>query len=154
MNRLTILFDGRCGLCVRMAAWAARQPAYVELEWLASGSAAAHRRYPSLLGGDDPDELVAIADDGSVYRDDAAWIMVLYALRDFREWSFRLAHPDLRPFARRAVAWLGGSRRSISERLRHAPDAQLIATFSAAAAPACETPGPSPNGRPAQPATS
>ena len=49
-------------------------------------------------------ELVVVDDSGGVYRNGSAWIMCLYALREYREWSLRLATPALFPLARQAFA--------------------------------------------------
>ena len=56
-----------------------------------------------------------VSDEGHIYRDSSAWIMCLYALEDYREWSLRLASPALRPFARQAFAFVSKHRSSISQ---------------------------------------
>lgn len=137
MRRLTILYDARCGLCSWARRWARRQPAFVELIFLASDSPEAARRFPGLARPGEPEELIAVSDDGGVYRGDDAWIMCLYALEEFREWSLRLATPLFRPMARRAFALVSRSRRSISRRLGLVPDVELIDTLSLVEAPAC-----------------
>jgi predicted DCC family thiol-disulfide oxidoreductase YuxK len=137
MRRLTILYDARCGLCSWARRWARRQPAFVELIFLAADSPEARRRFPGLAHEGEAEELVVISDEGGVYRGDDAWIMCLYALEDFREWSLRLASPALRPLARAAFALVTRSRRSISRRLGLAPDAELIDTLALVDAPAC-----------------
>jgi hypothetical protein len=35
--------------------------------------------------------------------------MCLWAMRDYREWSLRLATPELMPFARRLIAWISSN---------------------------------------------
>ncbi len=55
-----------------------------------------------------------ISDSGEVWKGDAAWIMVLWALRETREWSLRLASPALRPLARAACHLLSQNRYTIS----------------------------------------
>ncbi len=137
MQRLTILYDARCGLCSWARRWARRQPAFVELIFLAADSPEARRRFPDLARPDEPEELVVVSDEGGVYRSDDAWIMCLYALEDFREWSLRLAVPSLRPLARQAFALVSRSRRSISHWLGLMPDAELVDTLSRIEAPAC-----------------
>lgn len=129
MNRLYILYDERCGLCRWARRWAMEQPTFVELCFLAAGSEAAARIFPDLAKSEVPEELVAVSDGGQVYRGDSAWIMCLFAMREYREWSLRLATPVLRPFARQAFSlisqqrgriswWLGLSDRDTAEALR------------------------------------
>ena len=62
-----------------------------------------------------PEErLVVISDAGEVWRGECAWVTCLWALREYREWSFRLANPILRPFARRACELVSVNRHTIS----------------------------------------
>ena len=60
-------------------------------------------------------ELVAVGDGGEVYRGDSAWIMFFYAMEEFREWSFRLAAPALRPLARKAFVLLSKNRVNVAD---------------------------------------
>ena len=48
-------------------------------------------------------DLVVAAGTGEVWTGDAAWLMVLWALDDYREWSRRLSSPTLLPMARQAL---------------------------------------------------
>ena len=135
MQRLYVLYDDKCGLCRRVKAWAGVQPAIVELVFVAAGEA--ERLIPGVSKPDTPEELVAVGDDGSVYRGDAAWIMCFYALEDYREWSFRLASPVLRPLARQAFAALSKSRGRVSDFLG-LNDGELERVLAKEATPACE----------------
>jgi predicted DCC family thiol-disulfide oxidoreductase YuxK len=107
------------------------QAQWVTLEFLPAGSAEAVRRYPSLAPAGRPEELIVVGDDGSVYREDAAYLMCLYALRDYREWSLRLADPARRPLARQAFTWLARHRATLSR-------------FLGASEPACDDGGTCP----------
>ena len=44
--------------------------------------------------------------EGAVYLNDRAWIMVLYAMVEYRDWAARLARSILMPLARQAFAAL------------------------------------------------
>jgi hypothetical protein len=55
-----------------------------------------------------------ISDEGAVYLNDHAWIMVLYAMVEYREWAARLTHPLLMPLARQAFAALSKNRHFLS----------------------------------------
>ena len=70
MRRLTILYDARCGLCSWARRWARRQPAFVELIFLAADSPEARRLFPDLMRPGEPEELIVVSDEGGVYRSD------------------------------------------------------------------------------------
>lgn len=147
MQQLTILYDAHCGLCSWARRWMLRQRSYLHLVFLPAGSEAARRRYPGLGDSDAPEELVVISDDGGVYRGGDAWIMCLYALEDYREWSLRLAQPSLRPLARRAFALLSKQRGRVARWLHLASEEEIAATLHQVYAPACATVEPAANGR-------
>jgi predicted DCC family thiol-disulfide oxidoreductase YuxK len=112
MMRLTVLYDADCSLCVRCARFLTSQPALVEVELLPCGSTAARARFGEVpwLG----QELVVVSDAGEVWAGAAAFLVCLWALRDWREWSYRLATPALAPLARRLFAAVSAGRRGIS----------------------------------------
>jgi hypothetical protein len=58
-----------------------------------------------------------ISDEGAVYLNDRAWIMVMYAMVEYREWASRLTHPLLMPLARQAFAALSKNRHWLSKML-------------------------------------
>jgi len=60
------------------------------------------------------DDLAVISDEGAVYLNDHAWIMVLYAMVEYRDWAARLTHPLLMPLARQAFAALSKNRHTLS----------------------------------------
>ncbi|MCZ7646566.1 MAG: DUF393 domain-containing protein [Planctomycetota bacterium] len=137
MRKLTVLYDAQCAVCRYCRDWLLRQPKFLELEFLAARSEAALTRYPGLKHGE---ELVAVSDEGGVYRGDRAWIMCLYALVDFREWSLRLAAPALRPFARRAFKALSEHRYRVSRVLLRDEREDLAALLRSPAEPsACSS---------------
>lgn len=114
MKRLYVLYDAECGLCRRCRDWLRRQPAYIELKFVAFQSPEAEFRLPG-IGAMKPDEqLLVVSDTGEVYKGAYAWVMCLYALRDYREWSQRLASPALLPWARRICELVSENRLSIS----------------------------------------
>jgi predicted DCC family thiol-disulfide oxidoreductase YuxK len=128
MRRLTVLYDGRCGFCVRCRRWLQAQRQLVTLEFVPASSADARSRFPTLA--DAPEELTVVSDEGDVYRGTDAWIMCLYALEEYREWSVRLARPALRPMARAAFEWLSRNRKELSQRLRLAAEEEVAAALS------------------------
>src|SRR5262249_13204170 len=129
MRRLYVLYDSRCGLCSWARRWLARQPAYLELVFIPAGSSQAFRLFPALVDGDAVDELVVVSDDGAVYRSARAWIMTLYALVEYREWSLRLSHPLLLPLSRQAFTLLSTQRGRVSRWLSLASEVEIAETL-------------------------
>jgi predicted DCC family thiol-disulfide oxidoreductase YuxK len=125
MRRLTVLYDARCGLCSRARRWLERQPQLVPLELMAADSADARRRFPTLATAE-PEELVVVSDEGDVYRGSSAWIMCLWALDEYREWSFRMARPSLLPLARSIVEWISTRRHRLSRALGMMSDHEVL----------------------------
>ncbi len=139
MKRLYVLYDQDCALCLRCGRWLMRQRAYIELSFIPLQSPEIARRFPGLREWPQLDlceKLVVISDEGAVYQGQNAWIMCLYALRDYREWAQRLAHPALFPFARR-VCELVSSRRYVLSRFLKGPPHELNRTLSALPPPFC-----------------
>jgi predicted DCC family thiol-disulfide oxidoreductase YuxK len=138
MRHLYILFDDRCGLCSWARRWIAQQPAYLDLSFIPAGSPLAARLFPGLVKADQPDELIVVSDEGGVYRSGRAWIMCLYALQEYREWSLRLAQPVLYPLAREAFALVSKQRSRISGWLNLASEAEIAETLQRIHEPPCE----------------
>ena len=136
MKTLTLFYDARCGLCSELRKWLAAQPAYVGLEFVPYDSAEAARRLPGIqkLGADQ--EIVVMADTGEVWQGAGAWVMCLWALQDYREWSARLAGPGMQGLARKVVQWVSRNRLSLSRWLRLRSDAEVAAAVASEAAEA------------------
>jgi hypothetical protein len=100
MTKLTVFYDARCGLCCAVRDWLGRQPTLVPLDCR-----------PKPEGTDD---LRVVADSGEVWSGDSAWLMVLWALADYRSWAYRLSSPALLPTARKVFARLSAYRGPIS----------------------------------------
>jgi predicted DCC family thiol-disulfide oxidoreductase YuxK len=97
---LDILFDPSCALCRRCVGWMQHQPSYVPLRFVPCTGEQARARY-----GDIPwlgDELVVVSDAGEVWVGPAGFLTCLWALEEYRDWSFRLAGPAFAPLAERS----------------------------------------------------
>ena len=142
MRALTVLYDARCGLCSNARRWLLSQRTLVPLELLAAGSEEARRRFPTLAEAA-PSELVVVSDEGDVYRGPSAWIVCLWALEDFRDWSFRLSGPTLLPLARQAFEWISTRRHALSRALKLMSDDEIAreATRAGGAAAVCAAGG-------------
>jgi predicted DCC family thiol-disulfide oxidoreductase YuxK len=103
VRRLTVLYDAGCSLCVFLRDWLLRQPRLVALEMVPAGSEEARRRFPGLDHRATLEEITVIGDSGQVYRDAAAWIVTLWALREHRPLAHRLSTPSGARLARGAV---------------------------------------------------
>ena len=109
---LTILFDPECALCRRCIRWLATQPSYLPLAFLPCTGEEARARY-----GDIPwlgDELVVVSDQGEVWVGPAGFLTCLWALEEYREWSYRLAGPAFAPLAERFFLVISKQRRALS----------------------------------------
>ena len=130
MMRLYVLFDAQCELCVRCRNWLMNQAAFVALVFIPLQSDEAQRRFPGIEELKPSEQLLVISDDGSVYRGANAWIMCLWALRNYREHAQRMAHPILLPFAQVVCELLSRNRFYLSDALfRQEPQntAQILA---------------------------
>lgn len=114
MPSLTVLYDPRCGLCRRVRGWLEEQPKLVELILVPVKSDEAMYRFPQLDHEPTLNDLTVISDQGAVYFGPKAWLMVLWALCRYREWSYRLASPELLPTTRRVVSLISQHRYQIS----------------------------------------
>jgi predicted DCC family thiol-disulfide oxidoreductase YuxK len=132
VKRLHILYDKQCAICRRCRVWLERQPAFVPLVFLPLQSEELPSRFPGIEKLRLDEELVVISDEGDVWQGGEAWVTCLWALREYREWALRLAHPALLPYARRACTIFSGNRRRLSRLLcRSAGDEELRETLDA-----------------------
>jgi predicted DCC family thiol-disulfide oxidoreductase YuxK len=103
VRRLTVLYDADCSLCAFLSDWLRRQRQLVPLELVPAGSPEAARRFPGLDHRATLDEITVVGDAGQVYRSAAAWIVVLWALREHRPLAHRLSTPYGARLAKGAV---------------------------------------------------
>ncbi len=111
---LTVLYDPSCGLCRRVHDWLEGQPKFIELVLIPVKSDEARHRFPTLDHEPTLNDLTVISDQGAVYYGPKAWLMVLWALCRYREWSYRLASPELLPTTRKVVSLISQHRYQIS----------------------------------------
>ena len=109
---LEILFDPSCALCRRCVQWMQHQSSYVPLRFTPCTGEQARARYRDIpwLG----DELVVVSDAGEVWIGPAGFLTCLWALEEYREWSFRLAGPAFAPLAERFFHALSHRRRALA----------------------------------------
>jgi predicted DCC family thiol-disulfide oxidoreductase YuxK len=114
MEKLYVLYDPKCELCCRLRNWILVQRSWIGLALVEQGSEKAKRLFPELEKIASKEDLAVISDEGAVYLNDRAWIMVLYAMVEYRDWAARLTHPLLMPLARQAFAALSKNRHALS----------------------------------------
>lgn len=103
VERLTVLYDARCSLCLHLRQWLMKQRQLVPLDLVPAASEEALRRFPGLDHAGTLDEITAIGDRGQIYRGTSAWIVCLWALAEHRPRAHWLTTPAGRPFARATV---------------------------------------------------
>lgn len=126
MTSLTLYYDAQCGLCTTLRNWIISQRHALPLQLLPKPPAER--------------DLTVVADSGEVWQGDSAWLMVLWALEDYRAWSERLSRPALRPLARQAFATLSRSRTQLSSWLGLRADADLAYKLQQVELPSCQLP--------------
>ena len=137
MKTLTLLYDKQCEMCRRLRTWLATQPAYVTLRFIPLQSPEVAAHFPGIEKYRPAERLVVISDTGDLWRGEAAWITILWALREYREWAPRLAHPALRPLARQACALISRNRHNLSRWFLHAGHEEIRNRLASEPAPVC-----------------
>ena len=113
--KLYVLYDHGCGLCSHVVQWMSQQSSSCEIEYVAAGSTEARRMFPDLFSPARPEELVVVAEDGTVYRGDDAFIMCLYALDSYRSLATRISRPAFRPLAKLLFSMISTNRMRLSD---------------------------------------
>jgi hypothetical protein len=113
---LTVLTDPGCPLCRRFADWLGRQPTLVPLELVPAGSEEARRRWPDLDHASTLEDITVLGSDGSVWTNEHAWVMCLWATRPYRGIADRLSRPQLLPLARGAALSAAGLRHLLARK--------------------------------------
>ena len=112
VGAFTVLYDEGCPICRTAHRWLAGRAQLVPLEFVPAGSAEARARFPGLDHAATLRDLTVIADDGSFYVGDGAWVACLWALADYRATAERISSPALLPTARRLIAAAAAIRES------------------------------------------
>lgn len=110
VDRLVVLHDPGCPLCRRFASWLAGQPFLVPLDLVPAGSETARRMFPTLDHAATLRDITVVGSDGSVWTNEHAWVMCLWATRAHRGLAERLARPQWLPLARGAAYSAAGLR--------------------------------------------
>jgi predicted DCC family thiol-disulfide oxidoreductase YuxK len=95
IKKITVLYDERCTFCVGVARRLRAEPAFVTLEVLPMRYAVKEGKYTQVAPLIESGKFVVIANDREVYLDTKARLMVLWALKRYREYSHICASPLL-----------------------------------------------------------
>jgi predicted DCC family thiol-disulfide oxidoreductase YuxK len=125
MTSLTIFYDPGCGICTQFREWLERQAMWVPVQFVGYQTDEARRRFPGLLSIRADKECVVLADDGRWWQGANAWIVCLWATREFRLWSNRLAGPVFRPVLGSVVHLISSNRLTLSRLMRLRSDVEL-----------------------------
>jgi predicted DCC family thiol-disulfide oxidoreductase YuxK len=134
VTSITVLYDAGCGLCTFAKDWICKQAPLARLTFLAAGSVEARRAFPQLS----PGELAVVADTGEVWLGNHAWIVCLWALRDYRDLAFRMTSPALLRMSREAFVALSRNRLALSSLLRLRTGREMEQQLKHVTVPRCQ----------------
>jgi len=135
VRSLTVLYDPTCGLCSWAKSWLVKQPAEVRLDFVATVSNDARAAYRDLPAG----ELAVVADTGEVWLGNRAWIVCLWALREYRGLAVRLTTPGLLRLAREAFSAVSRNRLAVSQLMELRSERELEQRLTKEGVPQCQT---------------
>ena len=135
VKSITILYDAACGLCTFARDWIGRQAPLVGVAFIPAGSTEARRAFPQIA----PGELAVVADTGEVWLGNRAWIVCLWALREYRDLAFRLTSPALLLLSRQAFVAVSRNRLVLSSLLRLRDTREMEHQLRRVTVPQCQT---------------
>jgi predicted DCC family thiol-disulfide oxidoreductase YuxK len=141
MDKLYVVYDPKCELCCRLKNWILVQRSWIGIAVVEQGSEKARRLFPELERIATKEDLAVISDEGAVYLNDRAWIMVMYAMVEYREWAARMTNPLLMPLARQAFAALSKNRHWLSKMLTSENVEEIAGELRNVELEACPLPG-------------
>jgi predicted DCC family thiol-disulfide oxidoreductase YuxK len=135
MKAISVFYDAHCGLCTAVRDRFTREPQFVALHFVPYDSRLAAEIFPGLADWEPAREILALTDEGDLYRGDGAWILCLWATVRYRAWSLRLATPALRPLAAAVCRLVSRHRGKLSQLLRVGSDADVRRFVETSAGP-------------------
>lgn len=127
MKAISVFYDARCGMCRSVKTWLEQEPKFVALHFVPYDSRLAASLFPKISDWQPEREILALSDEGGLYRGAGAWILCLWATVRYREWSLRLARPALRPYAEKLCRVISQNRRRFSRLFRWGTDDDIRA---------------------------
>lgn len=115
MKKLTVFYDRDCGLCRAVRRWMLGQAAYVPMRFVALQSVEAREICPNLNRYKPESEIVVMGDGGEIYQGGKAWVMCLWALKEYRGMAMRMGSPMFLPLAKRVCHLISRNRLRLSK---------------------------------------
>ena len=137
MTTLFVLYDAQCPFCLHCRQWLAAQATLLELEFIPFQAPELVEQFDGIESFRKNDEMLVVGDDGAVYQGPGAFIMLLFALRDYHEWAFRLRAPALMPLAAQYLGLISLGSKNILKWLDRLSDSELSEVLRSRAAPVC-----------------
>src|SRR5436190_16455514 len=137
VKKLFLLYDAQCPVCLRWRQWLGAQATLTPLNFIPFQSPELVDQLEGIKSFLTNNQLLAVGDDGAVYQDSNALITLLYCLRDYREWAFRLAVPCLQPWTAQCFDLLSSGRKNISKWLTRLSDSELLDVLRTQPVPLC-----------------
>nr|WP_202539440.1 DCC1-like thiol-disulfide oxidoreductase family protein [Streptomyces sp. SID8379] len=97
------MYDAECSLCTFVRNWLVKQRQLVPLDLVPAGHSRARALFPDLDHSATLSEITVIADGGQIYRGQAAWVVCMWALREYRPTAHRMATPAGMKIAKQVV---------------------------------------------------
>ncbi|MDX2225796.1 MAG: DCC1-like thiol-disulfide oxidoreductase family protein [Verrucomicrobiae bacterium] len=119
IRKIHILYDGECGFCRTCRDWILLQPRFFEIEMLDRRDPDTKARFGDYTVPPYTDRMVVINNEDGVYYAEDAYIMILFALKNYRAWSVRISRQGVKPLARQFFETLGKNRRVLSKLIHH-----------------------------------
>jgi len=113
------------------------QPSFLPLEFIPYQTPELVAQFEGIESFRTKIHLLVVGDDGAVYQGSNAFFMLLYALKDYREWAARLATPALLPVAAQCFELLSSKRKKISKWLNRLDDGVLADVLRSQPVPSC-----------------
>ena len=124
---LTVFYDPGCGVCCRFRRWLESQALWLPVEFMGFREKEAEVLMPGLLDLGADRECIVLADDGHWWQGADAWLVCLWATREYRLWSSRLAAPVFRPVLLKVVDAVSSNRLKLSSLLGFSSDREVMA---------------------------
>ena len=92
---IIVLFDESCAFCLRVIAWLHQEETWIPIETLPMREAVLTEKFRQLAPLVESGRFLVLTCDGKVYLDTKARVMILYALKKYRDLSLALSSPGL-----------------------------------------------------------
>jgi hypothetical protein len=119
VRRLTLVGDASV-LAHSTRRWLESEKKYLPIDIVPAGRADLGAVLPGIDRAAIDGRLVAVDDEGNLWYDNAAELLVLWALRRYRARALKIGHAALLPFRSHNLNWVaGGDGRPWQERSEH-----------------------------------